>query len=91
MNFLSFKLIELQVAIPRTMDAAKSSIEISNRGVLQQEYKTEEIRKQHLIETKSVTRKQQTDKSYIHTNIQDEKTAKDAKHPFKGKKIDYSG
>lgn len=91
---VSLKLIELQVAIPRTLDASKTSIDVMNRGLLQQQQTSEEIRKKDKIEAERVNQKEATESSLFHTNDQHqlEKTSsKSSSHPYKGSKIDYSG
>lgn len=84
---LSLKLIELQVAIPRSVDAAKSVTDTLNRGLLQQEYRSEEIRKKDRIESKRVNKKTSAEESLLH--IKQDETNNN--HPFKGQNIDYSG
>ncbi len=91
---VSLKLIELQVAIPRTVDASKASIELMNRGLLQQQQNTEEIRKKDKKESERVNQKEVTDSGLFHTNHQNQQemtSSKSTSHPYKGKKIDYSG
>jgi hypothetical protein len=92
---VSLKLIELQVAIPRTVDAAKTAIDTAQRGLVQQEQATEENRKKQLLETKIITHKDNPEKNLFHTNVQEETIHKakqnQTKHPFKGQKIDFSG
>ncbi|MDM5316503.1 hypothetical protein QUF49_10910 [Fictibacillus sp. b24] len=85
------KLIELQVAIPRTVDAAKSATETLNRGLLQQEHKSETIRKKEKMESKRVNKRASAEESILHTKSQQEKNTTSTSHPFKGQKIDYSG
>jgi hypothetical protein len=90
---MSLKLIELQVAIPRTMDAGKTAADIAQKGMIQQAHLTEQDRKKQIDESKKVSRKERTESSILHTG--EKQTVKSnllhAKHPFKGQEIDYSG
>ncbi|ANC76888.1 hypothetical protein [Fictibacillus phosphorivorans] len=91
---MSLKLIELQVAIPRTLDASKESVDLMNRGLLQQQHTSEEIRKKDKKEAERVNQKEATESGLFQTNDQhqQEKTSsKSSNHPYKGSKIDYSG
>lgn len=89
---VSLKLIELQVAIPRTVDASKASLDLMNRGLLQQQQTTEEIRKKDKNESKRVNQKEAADAGLFQSNQQQEKTSsRSQSHPYKGKKIDYTG
>jgi hypothetical protein len=91
---VSLKLIELQVAIPRTMDAAKTANELAQRGLLQQFHTTESNRKNAHLDSKRVTENEKTDQSRFHKNSQDNRKGNNTdenKHPFKGVNIDYSG
>lgn len=97
MDLVSLKLIELQVAIPRTMDAGKIANDLAQKGLIQQENVTETNRKKQLAEAKKVTGKERAEQSSLHTKEQQDGRAGGAsnsgstKHPFKGQKIDYSG
>ncbi|WP_137789643.1 hypothetical protein [Bacillus sp. E(2018)] len=91
---MSLKLIELQVAIPRTVDASKASIDLMNRGLIQQQQTTEEIRKKDKIEEERVHQKEALGAGVFHTNQQHQEekaSTKSSSHPYKGRKIDYSG
>jgi hypothetical protein len=85
------KLIELQVAIPRTVDAGKSAIDLSQKGLIQQSHISESNRKNERTDSKKVTHKEKTGQSNLHKNNHTPKNTDDSKHPFKGLKIDYSG
>jgi hypothetical protein len=90
---MSLKLIELQVAIPRTMDAGKSAIDLAQRSMIHQAQLSEQDRKKQLTESNKVSAKERTENSVLHTA--EKQTSKSphmhAKHPFKGQEIDYSG
>ncbi|WNB90376.1 hypothetical protein [Bacillus sp. NEB1478] len=91
---MSLKLIELQVAIPRTIDAAKTANDLSQKGLLQQFHTTESNRKSSHLDSKKVTKKEKTDQSVFHKNNQENLTDKNSagnKHPYIGMNIDYSG
>ena len=90
---MSLKLIELQVAIPRTMDAGKTAAELAQKGMIQQAHLLEQDRKKQIIESKMVSAKERTDNSTLHTGEKNTSkfTQQSAKHPFKGQEIDYSG
>jgi Skp family chaperone for outer membrane proteins len=94
---MSLKLIELQVAIPRTMDAAKKADELSQRGLIHQAHLTESTRKKQLEDAKKIQAKERTEEGNLLTKGDGEpaslkkKQKSSGEHPFKGQKIDYSG
>ncbi|MFE1244480.1 hypothetical protein ACFW35_10150 [Fictibacillus sp. NPDC058756] len=88
---MSLKLIELQVAIPRTMDAGKTATDLAQRGMIHQAQLSEQDRKKQLNESKKVSAKERTENSVLHTGETSKSTQLLAKHPFKGQEIDYSG
>jgi hypothetical protein len=90
---MSLKLIELQVAIPRTMDAGKTAVDLAQRGMIHQAQLLEQDRKKQLTESRRVSAKERTENSVLHTgeNQTSKSTQMHAKHPFKGQEIDYSG
>ncbi|MED1864208.1 hypothetical protein P4V41_12155 [Fictibacillus nanhaiensis] len=91
---MSLKLIELQVAIPRTVDASKASIDLMNRGLLQLQETTEEIRKKDKNESKRVNQKEAAEAGLFpsyHQHQQEKMSSKSPCHPYKGKKIDFTG
>ncbi|RZT22914.1 hypothetical protein [Fictibacillus sp. BK138] len=90
---MSLKLIELQVAIPRTMDAGKTAAELAQKGMIQQAHLIDQDRKKQITESKKVSAKERTDNSTLHTgeNNTSKSTQRSAMHPFKGQEIDYSG
>jgi hypothetical protein len=87
---MSLKLIELQVAIPRTMDAGKMAADLAQKGIIHQVQLSEEDRKKQIAESKKVSAKERTENSVLHTKNQKTNQLV-AKHPFKGQEIDYSG
>jgi hypothetical protein len=95
---MSLKLIELQVAIPRTMDAAKKVDELAQKGLIQQAHLTEQTRKKQLEDTRKISAKERADQTMLRTKGDGEperplnmKQDPLNNHPFKGRKIDYSG
>jgi hypothetical protein len=63
---VSLKLIELQVAIPRTMDAGKIAAEHTQKGMVHQAHLSETNRKRQIIESKKVFGKKHTEKNLLH-------------------------
>jgi hypothetical protein len=90
---MSLKLIELQVAIPRTMDAGKNAFDLAQRGMIHQAQLSEQDRKKQITESRKVSAKERTENSVLHTGEKqtDIPIQMHAKHPFKGQEIDYSG
>ena len=90
---MSLKLIELQVAIPRTMDAGKTAADLAQKGMIHQSQLSEQDRKKQIADTKKVSPRERTENGVLHTG--EKQTANSnrpqAKHPFKGQEIDYSG
>lgn len=103
MKELSLKLVELQVAIPRTQDAGKLSEQMSMRGQHMQDYISSELEKAEKKKRSQVTEKNELDnvniqKETSHNSIalqQKNKEVKDEikkeRHPFKGNFIDIIG
>lgn len=104
---LSLKMIELQVALPRTQDAGKLQEQMQQRGQHLSEHAASSVQKQTEINRKSVNKQEQKDKVHWknptnqqgkqeqQANQQDEDKqefiSQVQKHPFKGKHIDFSG
>jgi hypothetical protein len=102
---MSLKAIEMQVALPRTFDAAKQADQHNLQNHLSQsaagiELEKELRKKRHTateIEHKGeagLHREKHHDNEHIETKQPSDSTAVEPKvrsHPYKGKKIDYSG
>ncbi|MGO4887754.1 hypothetical protein ACJ2A9_08355 [Anaerobacillus sp. MEB173] len=103
---MSLKAIEAQGAVPRTQNAGKIQNQLQQRGQVTQDqlalnHKEEaEHNKKRVTETEDVQTKrmqnkddknQQQSSQYDQKKKQDRKKEKNAKHPFKGNNIDYSG
>ncbi|MFS0865079.1 hypothetical protein [Fredinandcohnia sp. 179-A 10B2 NHS] len=101
---MSLKLVELQVAIPRSQDAGKLSEQMSMRGQHMQDYISSELEKTEKKKRNQVTEKNELDfvdipkESPQNTTVlkkQKNKEVKDEtqneRHPFKGNFIDIIG
>lgn len=101
---MSLKSIEMQVALPRTVDAGKISEQIQQRGQIISAQANEEMQKKIERDSQSVNELAQKDhlslkdqesdqqnQSRKHYEDPKRKNETKAKHPYKGKTIDYSG
>lgn len=107
MSLLSWKSVELQVALPRTQDAGKQQDLMSKQGQRFQETLSQSQLQQEIRKRKQVQKFNKTDKSKIndeserskaellkdHNEQEDEQEdqAKDTEHPYLGGRFDYSG
>lgn len=100
------KSIELQVAVPRTVDVSKTLQELQHRGELMSQLSHESMEKENEIKRKSVHEMNQKELQGLHERdhhnrknkaqlgIEKRKKSKkkiQSSHPYKGKTIDYSG
>jgi len=106
-SILSWKSVELQVALPRTQDAGKLQEQLSRQNQRYQEslaanqLKQAEIKKQQVndlkesnkAEIKDEHREEKDEPSEHNQNQKNEnqKSKEALNHPFLGSKIDYSG
>lgn len=103
---MTLKAIEMQVALPRTFDAGKLAEQVQQKGQIAQSAIADEAIKKQERERKSVTKKDQMEKSMnslesnstpnvIKTGKQTVSAQQQANplsaHPYKGKSVDYSG
>lgn len=100
---MSLKAIEMQVALPRTLDAQKLQEQMQQRGQLQTDFaaenvKKEEIKKEHTVlkqEQKDIARFQKERNQEHHSgdqgNKKDKQHQQKEKHPYKGTRVDFSG
>lgn len=103
---MSLKSVELQVALPRTLDAGKVQEQLQQRGQAMGEMAAESTRKDEEKNRHSVLKQEQ--KQNVRLGNEDgsnqkgsdgqtskEKHRKNSRseqsHPYKGKVIDYSG
>ncbi|MCH1623757.1 hypothetical protein [Fredinandcohnia quinoae] len=102
---MSLKLIELQVALPRTQDAGKLSEQLSSRGQQMQDHLAVSIQKKDEKNRKQVNKNNQSED----VNMKKEDSSNSASkrkrqqknneneeeqrehHPFKGNFVDISG
>lgn len=95
---MSLKLIELQVALPRTQDFGKIQEQLQQRGQHMQEQIVAGAKKQDERRRKQVNKKDKTDPTSLHLNQSNQQQGKQVKnqnqkeqHPYIGKTIDISG
>lgn len=95
----------MQVALPRTQDAAKLQEQMQQRGHQLNEQALERMRQEDIKKRKTVTENQQKDEAKLHndeeqSNAREEQQRKKRKpnqtkpkkrHPYKGNRIDFSG
>lgn len=103
---MSLKLLEMQVALPRTIDASKEVEQLQQRGQLIGEHAKDELekkleqKKRTVIETNqkdSVKIKEEekgkrdSEPSFLKNGQNNTEKSHTENHPYKGKTIDYSG
>lgn len=101
---MSLKAIEMQIALPRTQDAGKIQEQLQQRGQLQNDFATENVKKEDDKKKTTVLKQEQKDITRFHKEGQQkehsqsqgdrkEKQSQQIKeaHPYKGTKVDYSG
>lgn len=103
---MSWKAVELQVALPRTHNAGQLQEQMQQRGQLVQDHLAHHQLKEQQLNRTTITKSKEKDFVRFRTN--DEKENKNnressykkknkkkkettIKHPYLGKKIDYSG
>ncbi|WP_233190726.1 RNA polymerase subunit sigma [Sporosarcina sp. P19] len=98
---MSLKAIELQIAIPKTFEAGKIAEQKQQQSQLAQDVANMQTEKQTLNSRETVMKsdpyakldgdgRQPDDESQRHLE-KIEKEQQQAKHPFKGSFVDYSG
>ncbi|WP_075980902.1 hypothetical protein [Bacillus massilinigeriensis] len=102
---MSLKTIELQIALPRTLEAGKLQEQLQQQGTIMQEHAGQSVKKE---EEKQRTTVLKSDLKEIRPTLEDEggkNSYHDGKrqrrkkedhhkkenHPYKGTNIDYSG
>ncbi|WP_449619405.1 hypothetical protein [Robertmurraya sp. Marseille-Q9965] len=100
---MSLKAIEMQVALPRTLDAQKLQEQMQQRGQLQTDFATESVKKEEVKKEQTVLKQEQKDITRFqkernrdqHSGERGEKRDKNPKqkekHPYKGTHVDFSG
>ncbi len=100
---MSLKLIELQVAIPRTQDAGKMQEKFQQQSQINQSQATStekekaernrtSVEKQEHMEKQHFNGRQ-GDHSHHHQQKRDKHNQEEekVKHPYKGRRVDFSG
>lgn len=98
---MSLKAIELQIAIPKTFEAGKIAEQKQQQGQVAQDSATMQTQKQALKNQETVLESdpyakldgddKQPDEESQKQQQNLEKEQQQAKHPFKGSFVDYSG
>ncbi|MCQ6274120.1 hypothetical protein JMM81_03875 [Bacillus sp. V3B] len=102
---MSFKSIEMQVAIPRTLDVGKLQEQLQQRGQNMSDQANEAIKKdveqkrQHVIKSKNSAKakllkdgqKNDHEKNKRNCKREMKEEEQNEQHPYKGTIIDYSG
>jgi hypothetical protein len=86
---MSLKLIELQIALPKTQDVGKLQEQLQYQGQLAQQQLAMSIQKQDERMRHQVTKAEQSEKAKWQKERNRKKT--EEKHPYKGTFIDFIG
>ncbi|WP_433749805.1 hypothetical protein [Falsibacillus pallidus] len=99
---MSLKLVELQVAIPRTADASKTAENILKQGAVISQEASNELEKEYQRKSRQVIENAKSEKTSDQNESRGQKESaalgenkknkemNQAKHPYKGNTIDYS-
>lgn len=103
---MSLKLVEMQVALPRTHDAGKVQEQLQQRGQLQNDQAMHNVHREEEKKRTSVIKQEQKDEARFQKEHQPslyngnrkinsvnnkQEDADDEKHPYKGTLIDFIG
>ncbi|WP_035710765.1 hypothetical protein [Salibacterium aidingense] len=103
---MSWKAVELQVALPRTQEAGKLQEQLQQRGQAAQDRLAAEQEKNHEKQRTKVTDKQEAEKNkfnnqegnqekhtppFLTSKVKDTEEREAESHPYKGKSIDITG
>lgn len=101
---MSLKSIEMQVALPRTLEATKLHDQLQQRGQLINDQANEEVKKEVEKQRNFVIKNENLAYTTLHNQKQEHKKDKNEQHsdkekqnvkhehhPYKGNFIDYSG
>ncbi len=104
MNKLSLKLVELQVALPRTQDVGKIHEQLITRGQHMQEHIFSEAEKIEKRNRTIVNESNETENAHLHKDqtsklypeqrthkVQNPEQENKEHHPYKGNFIDFLG
>ncbi|RLQ95719.1 hypothetical protein [Falsibacillus albus] len=98
---MSLKLIEMQVALPRTLDASKTAELIQQRGQVINEEASAQLEKTSVEKRSQISKSENAEKNsndnkqekpkHPHSSGKDRrKDNKGYQHPYKGNNFDYS-
>jgi hypothetical protein len=102
---MSLKSIEMQIALPRSIDAAKLHDQLLQKGHIQNDQASGQIKQQEVKQRTTVVKQEQKDHACFHQNgggshEQNHQNGKQPKkgnqqnaekHPYKGNFLDFSG
>lgn len=103
---MSLKLIEMQVALPRTFEAGKVTEQLQQRGQVGFDQAANAMEKKRKQDRQSVNKMEQKEKSRLKDNARggvdqladgqlkdrmNEEASVKEEHPYKGNSIDYNG
>lgn len=90
---MSLKLIELQVAVPRTVELGKMQEQFNNKAMLAQTQLAEQELKKEEIKRKKVAKiaKEEKESVLTHHEPKKELNKQTDNHPYKGKNFDITG
>lgn len=102
---MSLKSIEMQIALPRSIDAAKLHDQLLHKGQIQNDQASGQIQKQETQQRTTVVKQEQKDPTRFFQDgrgsqgennqsgkQQKKETRQNAeKHPYKGNFLDFSG
>jgi hypothetical protein len=102
---MSLKAIEMQVALPRSIDASKLQEQLLQRGQLMNDQASTKVQQEEVKQRTTVVKQEQKEnaKFHQHGGNPEEQTKEKGKqqkktnhplpemHPYKGNFIDYSG
>lgn len=104
---MSLKSIEMQIALPRSIDASKLQDQLSQRGQQLQDHAVHAGLQQEIKQRSTVIKNEQSNKTALRDESQSQEQEKqngknnkksvqkpqqaNAKHPYKGSFLDFSG
>jgi len=102
---MSLRVLELQIALPRTQDAGKIQEQLQRQSQILNDHAVVEVHKEEkrkqttVISQESLSEaafheKESSQETHLHTSKKRKKALQEdvnADHPYKGKSIDYSG
>lgn len=104
---MSLKTVEMQIALPRTLDASKLSEQLNQKSQLANDLAAAQNQKESELKRTSVVKEERKAEAKLHRENheepqypsshkrnqqeQEEKEGKKEKHPYKGLKFDISG